>query len=80
MENLQKARYFLAKYQALSNASEFIRSHGEEGFSYEDKDFHKVYLREIEKLSKQLDKRAEDFAKKYNQMNIEIDTSTDENY
>ena len=37
--SIAKARTLLAKYQGLSNASEFIRSHGEEGFSFEDKKF-----------------------------------------
>ncbi len=80
MTDLQKARYFLAKYQALSNAAEFIRSHGEEGFSFEDKKLHKVYLRETEKLFKQLDERANSFAKKYQEIGIDIDCRTDENY
>ena len=42
MEDYKKAQYFLAKSHALSNAAEFIRSHGEEGFSFEDKDFDKA--------------------------------------
>ena len=44
-EQYKKAQYFLAKYQALSNAAEMIRSHGEEGFAFEDKVFDKEYKR-----------------------------------
>lgn len=38
-EQYKKAQYFLVKYQALSNAAEMIRSHGEEGFSTKSKSF-----------------------------------------
>ena len=61
-EQYKKAQYFLAKYQALSNAAEMIRSHGEEGFSFEDKVFNKEYLRQTKKTAEQLDKRAKLFA------------------
>lgn len=80
MENLQKARYFLAKYQALSNAAEMIRSHGEEGFAFEDKDFDKVYKKEAEKVAKQLNARAAVFAKKYDSTGVHIDCEIDLNY
>ena len=44
MEDYKKAQYFLAKYQALSNAAEMIRSHGEEGFAFavQDRDWETV--------------------------------------
>lgn len=80
MTDLQKARYFLAKYQALSNAAEFIRSHGEEGFRFEDADFCKSYFKETENTAKQLQERADVFAKKYEQMNIDINSEIDMDY
>jgi len=79
-ELYKKARYFLAKYQALSNAAEMIRSHGEEGFSFEDKYFNKEYQKQVEILAKQLNDRAEVFAKKYNSTGIDIECEIDENY
>jgi len=79
-EQYKKAQYFLAKYQALSNAAEMIRSHGEEGFSFEDKVFNKEYLRQTKKTAQQLNKRANLFAKKYQAMNIDIECEIDLNY
>ncbi len=80
MKNLKKARYFLAKYQTLSNAAEFIRSHGEEGFSFLDEEFDKAYSREGEILAKQLNDRAAIFAKKYVEIGIDIDHEIDMDY
>ncbi len=80
MDELKKARYFLAKYQTLSNAAEFIRSHGEEGFSFEDDDLNKAYLKENVKLAKQLNDRAEVFAKKYAKTGVDIDCDINMNY
>lgn len=77
MEDYKKAQYFLAKYHALSNAAEMIRSHGEEGFSFADKDFDNVYKRECLNTYKQLEARAIVFAKKYQEMNIDISTEMD---
>lgn len=79
-EQYKKAQYFLAKYQALSNAAEMIRSHGEEGFSFEDKSLDKEYKRQTVKTAEQLNKRAKVFAKKYREMNIDIDCEADLNY
>jgi adenosine deaminase len=73
MEEYKKAQYFLAKYHALSNAAEFIRSHGDEGFAFEDKDFDKVYKRECKNTYKQLQARANIFFKKYRAMNIDVE-------
>jgi len=78
--SIAKARTLLAKYQGLSNASEFIRSHGEEGFSFEDEKFNDVYMRENKKLSDRLDKEAMKFMDQYNELGIEIDSRVDENY
>ncbi|MCH2216814.1 MAG: hypothetical protein MK076_01855 [Flavobacteriales bacterium] len=80
MEDYKKAQYFLAKSHALSNAAEFIRSHGEEGFSFEDKDFDKAYKRECQNTYKQLEARAVVFAKKYRAMNIDIEGEIDPDY
>ena len=79
-EQYKEAQYFLAKYQALSNAAEMIRSHGEEGFAFEDKVFDKEYKRQTVITAKQLDKRAELFAKKYQALNIDIKCEIDLNY
>jgi hypothetical protein len=70
--SLQKAMTLIAKYQALTNASEFIRSHGEEGFSFEDEKFNEIYLRETEKLSKKLQKLSEKYLKQYEDIGIEV--------
>ena len=76
----KKAQYFLAKYQALSDAAEMIRSRGEEGFSFEDKVFNEEYLRQTKKTAEQLNRRAKVFAAKYRAMNIDIECEIDPNY
>ena len=78
--SIAKAITLLAKYQGLSNASEFIRSHGEEGFSFEDKKFNDVYLRENKKLSKRLDREAMVFWEKYLELGIKVESEVDDNY
>lgn len=70
--SIQKAITLMAKYQAITNASEFIRSHGEEGFSFEDEKFNKTYLREAGKLSEKLEKMAEKYLEKYEELGIEV--------
>lgn len=70
--SLQKAMTLMAKYQALTNASEFIRSHGEEGFSFEDEKFNETYLRETEKLSEKLEKLSEKYLKQYEDFGVEV--------
>jgi len=78
--SVAKARTLLAKYQSLSNASEFIRSHGEEGFSFEDKKFNKVYMRENKKLAKRLEKESRVFYEKYKKLGIDVSCDINENY
>ena len=78
--SIAKARTLLAKYHGLTNASEFIRSHGEEGFSFEDKKFNDVYMREKKKIAERLDKEAMVFYKKYLKLGIEIDCEIDKYY
>jgi hypothetical protein len=78
--SIAKARTLLAKYQGLSNASEFIRSHGEEGFSFEDKKFNDVYMRENQKLSERLNREAMVFWKKYLELGIDVESEIDDNY
>lgn len=73
-----KARTLLAKFHALSNAAEFIRSHGEEGFSFSDDDFNKIYLREAKSLAKKLDKQSQSYIDEYNNLAINIDDSIHE--
>lgn len=76
----QKAMTALAKYQALSNASEFIRSHGEEGFSFDDENFNKTYLIETKKLSEKLYKLASKFHKHFESFGIEVNYEIDGSY
>lgn len=71
--SLQKAMTLMAKYQALTNASEFIRRHGEEGFMFENEKFHKTYLRETAKLSEKLEKLSDKYLKQYEDIGIEVD-------
>ena len=78
--SIAKARTLQAKFQALTTASEMIRSHGEEGFSYEDKEFQKVYEREKLKLSDKLNKLAIKYEEQYSKLGIEIDTEIDKEY
>lgn len=78
--SIAKARTLLAKYQSSSNASEFIRSHGEEGFSFEDKKFNEIYLRECRKLSEKLEKQSEVFYQKYLKLGIDIECEIDNDY
>ena len=80
MSNYKKAEYYLARFHSLSNAAEFIRSHGEEGFSFEDEDFNNAYMMANKTLSKQLNERADKFYKKYLALGIEIEAQIDENY
>jgi len=76
----QKAKYYLAKYCSLTNAAEFIRSHGEEGFAFEDKSFDKEYKRQNLETANQLNARADKYLKKYKETGVEISTEIDSNY
>ncbi len=76
----RKAYYYLAKYHSLSTAAEFIRSHGEEGFSYGDEKLDIVYKRENQKLADQLNVRASIFYAKYKSLDIFIESIVDDNY
>ena len=78
--SIQKARTLLAKFQSYSNAAEFIRSHGEEGFAFIDKKFNKAYLRENKKLFKKLDAIAQNYLDKYQELGVEIDCEMDLDY
>jgi hypothetical protein len=78
--SIAKARTLKAKFQALTTASEMIRSHGEEGFSYQDKEFQKVYEREKLKLSAKLDKMSFKYENEFRKLNIEVNTDIDQEY
>lgn len=67
-----KSATLLAKSHATTNASEFIRSHGEEGFSFQDEKFNSIYQRETKKLSAKLEKIAQKYIDKYKEIGIEI--------
>lgn len=61
MNDIKHSERKLARKLALENASEFIRSHGEEG-GIEQKDFPidtDVYLQECKKVAKSLQKKAD---------------------
>jgi hypothetical protein len=75
-----KATELLAKYLSLSNAAEFIRSHGEEGFSFENEKLNKFYFRENIKLAKNLNNQAEEYLKEYDKLGIEVESSINEEY
>ena len=76
----KKATYYLAKALALSNAAEFIRGHGEEGFSFEDEQLEAQYKKAGEVLGKQLDNRSATYFAKYISLGIIISTNVDDNY
>lgn len=78
--SIQKARTLLAKYQAYSNAAEMIRGHGEEGFSFEDKKFNKVYNRETKNVADKLNKKATEYYIAYLKLGIEIECEIDKDY
>ena len=78
MENNKKAATLMARYQALSNAAEFIRSHGEEGFSYKDEAFTAIYFKEAKKIAYQLDKRAEKLYDQFVELGIDVNTDIDD--
>ena len=75
--SIAKARTLLAKFHSLTNASEFISCHGEEGFTFDDEKFNKIYLREKIKTAKKLDKQAEKYLVEYKRLGIEIDDEAD---
>lgn len=75
--NVNAARKNIAKFLALTNAAEFIRQHGEEGFSFSDKKLDRIYKRNTKQLADQLNKRAETFRLKYEATGIDIDTDDD---
>ena len=77
MSDYKKAQYYLAKFKALSNAAEFIRSHGEEGFAFKDEAFDRAYKKECEKIAHGLKGRAYAFLAKYEAMSISIDAEHD---
>ena len=77
MKKELKAKRLMSKFQALANAAQFIGSHGEEGFSYNDKQLHKYYLKECAIISQKLNLMADKFSEEYNQLNIDVDTSSD---
>lgn len=77
MSKESKAYYYLARQLALSNAAEFIRSHGEEGHSFINEKLNNEYQKQIKTVAAQLESRAFSFVVKFEEMNIEIDTETD---
>ena len=73
-----KAKNYLAKFHAFSNAAEMIGSHGEEGFGFEDNKFNKAYLRQCQSAKNHLMKIADNHLKKYRQIGIDIDDTIEE--
>ena len=70
----------MAKFQGLSNAAQFIGSHGEEGFSFEDEKFNDIYLRENKKIAEKLNKQAMKYLVEYKKLGLNIDLEINENY
>ena len=75
-----KARQYLAKFHSYSNAAEFIRSHGEEGFSFEDEKLQDLYFKQNKRTANTLDKIANKWYQKYLNVGIEINSEISENY
>lgn len=67
----------LALKLAFENASEMIRSHGEEGFSFDDEMLHEEYSKAILFASRKIISLAAKYDKKYKSIGIEIDSSCD---
>jgi len=74
----EKALKYLAKAMALSNAESFIGSHGEEGFSFEDKEVEKAYKKEIKILAKQLGNRSNTYFSKHRETGFEFNANDEE--
>ena len=67
----------LALKLAFENASEMIRSHGEEGFSFDNEILQKEYSKAILFASRKIVALANKYDKKYKSIGIEIDSSCD---
>ena len=78
MEN--KAKSYLAKYHSYSNAAEFIRSHGEEGFAFQDDKLDSLYRNENERIGRRLDKIADKWYRKYQETGITVNSDISDFY
>lgn len=71
-----KARQYLAKFHSFSNAAEFIRQHGEEGFSFNDEKLNEKYMKQNEKTASMLERKADYWHIKYKETGISLDCSS----
>lgn len=76
----QKARTALAKSMGYSNAAEFIRSHGEEGFTFLDEKLQDSYIKNNQMIAKQLEKKSIHWQQIYESYEIDIDCSEEDYY
>ena len=65
----------LALMLAFQNASEMIRSHGEEGFSFDNELLDKEYRNAVKIAADRILRLSEKYERKYNQIGIDIDSS-----
>lgn len=74
----KKAITALSKYMGYSNAAEFIRSHGEEGFTFLDNQLQDSYIKNNQMIAKQLENKAMHWQNIYESYGIEIDCSEED--
>lgn len=77
MKNKRKAAKNLAMAEAFQNAAEMIRSHGEEGFSFDDELFANEYRKAVIKVSDKLNSLSKKYISIYSNTRIEINSSCD---
>ena len=78
MSQEQIAAKNLALMLAFQNASEMIRSHGEEGFCYDNELLNKEYRKAVNVAAKRINRLSNKYEKLYNKIGIEIDSSCDD--
>lgn len=78
MTKESKAKFYLARFHSLSNAAEFIRSHGEEGFGFIDNELDSKYKSSNQLVGHQLNQRAMRFWYKYEALGIDIDSESND--
>ena len=80
MSQEQIAAKNLALMLAFQNASEMIRSHGEEGFSFDNELLGKEYRKAVNVAAKRILRMSIKYEEQYNKMGIEIDSSCDDSF
>ena len=78
MSQEQIAAKNLALMLAFQNASEMIRSHGEEGFSFDNELLDKEYRKAVNTAAKRILRLSIKYEEQYKKIGIEIDSSCDD--